>query len=52
MLTVILLFGGLVLVVGLVLLVMNSGAKGGRSGQSARSEVAKQHEEGGGRPVV
>lgn len=52
MMTVILLFAGVILVVGLVLLVMKSGAKGGRVGQSGEAAVRKQHDEGGGRPVV
>ena len=53
MLTVIFLFAGLILVIGLVFLVVRSGAKSGRSGQAAHSAVTKQHEQGGGgRPVI
>ena len=53
MLTVILLFAGLILVVGLVFLVMKSGARGKRLEMSADAEVTKQHEQGGrGRPVI
>lgn len=53
MLTFIFLFAGVVLVIGLVILVMRSGTKGGRHGQSGRSAVSKQEDRGGpGRPVV
>ncbi len=51
MITVLLLFGGLILVVGLVFLVMKSGAKGTRSSQSGESAVQKQEDQRRGRPV-
>lgn len=51
MITVLLLFAGLILVLGLVFLVMNTGMKSGRPSQSGESEVQKQQDEGRGRPV-
>jgi len=51
MITVLLLFGGFILVVGLVFLVMKSGTKGGRHAQSGESAVEKQEDQKRGRPV-
>lgn len=52
MLTVIFLFGGMILVVALIFVVMKSGMRGGRKDQSGEAEVTKQNHESGGRPVV
>lgn len=51
MITVLLVFAGLILVVGLVFLVMQSGMKSGRPNQAGESEVQKQADEKRGRPV-
>jgi hypothetical protein len=51
MITVLLLFGGLILVVALVFLVLKTGMKSGRPGQSGEAEVEKQRDQKRGRPV-
>ena len=45
MITFVLVAVGAIVVIGLVILVMNSGRSGGRNGQSGRAEVRAQQEE-------